>query len=207
MPDPIPFKRAVDTTMLTHITAAQRAGRPIYPVGLLFVDWPGDPAYAHSNKGNLTWGGQTWQGVGGIGGISIPGEAEGLVPEEAQFLMVAPLAQALDLAVNAGVRGRRVLAYLGVTTTPGGTTLIGEPLQVFAGYAVGSPDPDSFQYAPDGSSAVFTLRAKAGQPARSTASIVHTSEDQNKRYPGDTFFDRCGEGGNWRSVPPQWPAA
>jgi len=195
------FKRSVDPTLL-----AEFAKDAIYPVTFVFIDWPSDPVRAHSGAGTLAWDGHNWAGVGEIGRIDVPQEVAGMPPTEASFVVLMPIDEALNAAITDGLRGREVQVWVGATTEPGGTTLAGTPMSVFSGFVVGNDNPDAFTMSEDGMTAIFQVRAQAGQPARAAASIVHSYEDQEALFPGDTFFRRVSEAGKWRTTPPQWPA-
>ena len=59
------------------LTPAQVAqfGGVFHPVVLVWIDWPSGAVRAHSGRGPISWGGYTWDGVGGFGEVSVPAEA------------------------------------------------------------------------------------------------------------------------------------
>jgi hypothetical protein len=178
--------------------------KPIfYPVAMVYLDAPDGDLFLHSGVGELSYDGETWLGLGGIGAISIPAEDSGAVPEEAVLTIVGPADDLLSLAADQSTRGRQVDIYSGCTTAPGGAILIGAPLRVFTG-SMGKGD---FNLGASRRSATFSVMVKSGQPARSGAQIAHSDEEHQSKYPGDTMFRRSSNAAKWANSPPQWPAA
>ncbi|CUH66806.1 hypothetical protein TG4357_02650 [Thalassovita gelatinovora] len=191
------LKRVVDPVLLAELS------KPMFhPIALLHVDWPVTPLRVHSGRGNLTWGGDLYKGLGKIGKVSVPGEDIGLVPGEAVLQLVGPIAEVLGDVAEQQARGRLVQIWVGCTTKAGGNVLIGDPFEAFAG----AIDENNFELSPDRTAARLSLQVKSGPSARSSARIVHSDEAQQAAYPGDTLFRRVAHAAKWRTNPPQWPA-
>lgn len=174
------LRRGVDSTLLTEI------GKPhFHPVILAFVDWPGDPVRAHTGLGNITFGGETWVGLGNIGSVSMPSETVGIAQEHADFMLIEG-AEALDALVESAQRGIVCEVYFGATTTAGGTTLVGTPVQIFTGLS--DEMSDTFAPTDDGYERGVRLSARTGPSQRSRCVVTHTNETHQIDNPGDTFF-------------------
>lgn len=190
------LKRDIDVALLAALSAEE-----IYPVALVFIDWPTGPVRAHTNPGMITFGSEEYAGVGELGSIRIPDEATSIVPESAVIVIASETTGLLTYADEEQARGREVGIWLGLTTEPGGTTLIGAPERVFTGSVVGS----SFELSQNRRVATLSIDVKAGQPARSGAQVVHSNEDQQALFPGDTFFERVAHAEKWNTNPDSWP--
>lgn len=178
---------------------------PFYPIAIVRIDWPdenGNAVRVHSGTGTLSWKGNTWLGLGDLGSISAPEETETLVPEELRLTLRGTLTELLALSSEDDHRGDDVFMWVGCTTTPGGTTLKGDPELGF----YGTIDETPFQESEDGTLAELTVIARSGPPARADAEVVHSDEDQQSKYPGDTLFRRVAHAEKFNSNPPQWPA-
>lgn len=170
---------------LTADQLAALAG-PIYPVLFAFADWPDDPVHAHSAVGTITWGGHDWIGIGPLGGVSIAAEeAGGIVPAQAVLTLIGAPAD-LDGRADDAIRGRVVRLYIGLLTgRPGdSTTLIGDPVDLFAGHM--DVLDLAAESAETGVSHTAAVTVVTGPSARSRATIYHSDEDQRASYPGDT---------------------
>lgn len=190
--------RNIDSTLYAELQK-----QVIYPILLVYIDWPSGVVRAHSGTGALTYDGETWIGVGELGGITIPDEAGGVVPSSAVLEIASTVDGLLAHVDEVDARGKQVDIYLGATTTPGGVTLVGVPHRFFTG----SVSKSDFDLADDRRIATLTVQVKSGQPARASAQIVHSDEDQQVTVPGDTIFRRVAHAEKWRTNPPQWPAS
>lgn len=182
------LKRGVSPAMLAALS------EPSYPILFAHLDWPGDPVWAHTGVGTITWGGQAWNGVGTLGNIEIPEEAPGVAAVEA-VLSLAGVPADLDGYADDPIRNRTVEIYIGtVAGRPGGhdgkqisgpgNTLIGTPVELFSGTMDGlllNASDDGGEIVHDAQVMVAT-----GVEARSMASIHHSDEDQRRSYPSDT---------------------
>jgi len=182
------LKRGVDPTLLASLS---RGG---YPVLFAYLDWPDAPVRAHSGVGEVTWGGQTWRGVGTLGNVEIPAEAGEIAAVEA-ILSLAGVPADLDGYADDAIRGRVVELHLGGMagrpgghdgrqTTGPGSTLVGVPVSLFSGLM--DALTLSASATDEGVDHEARVAAATGQEARSSASISHSDEDQRRKHPGDT---------------------
>lgn len=165
-----------------------------YPVLFAELDWPDAPVRAHSGVGAILWGGQAWQGIGLLGNIDVPEEGAEIAAVEA-VLSLAGVPADLDGYADDEIRNRTATLHIGAVqgrpggasgaeTTGPGTTLVGEPAQLFSGIMdiltlTASASGDGVEH--EAQVTVLT-----GQEARSMASVSHSDEDQRRRHPGDT---------------------
>lgn len=156
-----------------------------HPVVMAKIDWPDGVVYAHNNIGTIVWGGNSWLGLGQLASVSIPDEGSSLIASEASMSLAGYLEDLLDIT-DANSRNRLITLYIGLTTEAGGTTLVGDPIESFAGYL----DENEFSDSAAGVNRVHSLSfgISSGPSARARASINHTYEDQTSRYPSDELF-------------------
>ena len=154
-----------------------------YYIWLVEIDWPTGTVRAHSGVGTIRFDGADWYGVGNFGQIGLPDESSGLAAFPASFELVG-LPDDLSLYLNQNVRDRSVNVYCAITADRNGTRIIGEPIELWNGYA----DAMVFHASTTGYGIEYGLRleARGGPCVRATASVYHTDEDQSRRHPGDT---------------------
>ena len=182
------LRRVVDPATLS----AFRQGS--YPVLFAWLDWPDAPVWAHTGVGQITWGGQTWTGVGTVGNVQIPEEGAEIAAVEA-ILSLAGVAADLDGYADDTIRNRSMTLHIGAVlgrpgghdgkqTTGLGSKLAGEPTQLFSGIM------DMLTLTASGTDEGVTHETQVsvltGQEARSSASLSHSDEDQRRKYPADT---------------------
>ena len=174
-----------------------------HPAVLAFVDWPGSPIRVHSGSGTITYLGETWSGIGRFGSLSVPEEGGGVAANTARLTIGGTLTEIME-DFGANIKGRDVDVYLGATTEEQGNVLIGEPFSLFSGYI----DSDTFGVSEAGGDieAEYFIDVAPGPGARSKASISHTDEDQQARYPGDTGFRHTALAAIRATNPQVWPA-
>ncbi len=155
----------------------------MYPVILVYLDWPGETVRAHTNGGDITWGGATWRGVGKFGEIDVPSETPGLGADSAVLSLVGAPDDLFDLLEDP-ILNRPGEIYVGSTTEPWGNVLIGEPTPVFIGHM----DSQRYRLRVEEKKSVQVIQVDigSGPGARSKAAVLHSYEDQMAQYPGDT---------------------
>lgn len=162
------------------------SGPFFFPVVLVDLDWPGARLRAHSNAGNISFGGQTFVGVGKFGSVDVPGEAASGIPVEFTMSITCDLPELATYADTA-IRGRSGTVYLGATGTRGGTDLIGA-VDIVTGTCDGMVLRSEVQ-GDDGQTVILytlTVTLATGPSYRSMAAIAHSDEDQKRNYPTDT---------------------
>lgn len=173
-------------------TLAAFAQPVFYPVSMAYLDWPDDPVQAHSGTGAITfdagYDSDQWTGVGKYGEIVIADEGTGLVPRNATARLVDFADQIHDYMEDA-IRNRAAALYIGALTKrpQAGVTsvLAGDPIAIFTGHM----DELGLNIEEDDEDGVLKwaeVGIASGPSARSTGSITHSLESQEKEYPGDT---------------------
>ena len=172
------IKRGVGMAMLSEIAAAS-----FNPVIMVYLDWPGGAVRAHSSVGPITWGGYTWSGVGSFGTVDVPAEAMSGLPADFSLSLISEIAGLADYA-DAQIRQLPGAIFLGVTSSPGGNGLIGDPVMIATGTMDTLVLAVEFE---DGSTGYrLTVGMRTGPGYRSAATASHSHEDQSGRYPTDT---------------------
>lgn len=171
------LNRGIDTA-----TLAALAGH-FHPVLAVYIDWPGDPVYAHTGVGTLSWNGHDYLGVGALGKIELPGDGFGPVPRSATITMTGLPPEIFD-RLDDDVREVEGIVYFGATTEAGGNVLVGDLTVLFEGAVdgnkyVGKRSLDVIEHG-------LELKLGGGPAMRSTARITHSYEGQIADYPGDT---------------------
>lgn len=165
-------------------TLAALVAGGFHPALLVYLDWPGGAVRAHTGAGDIDWGGETWTGVMGYGSVEVPAEAGGGVPSDTLLTMVVPEDQ-YDAVMAADIRNRPGIVYGAVTTERAGSTLVGEPFELFSGYMDGLVE--TLEDSEGRLVHVVRVALGSGPGMRSTATVVHSHEDQSAAYPSDTI--------------------
>lgn len=176
------LRRGLDAPTLTALASR----RPLHPVLFAYLDWPDGVVRAHSGAQAITWGGQSWTGVGSHGSVDVPDEMAGTAATEASVTLTG-LSDAIEDRADDAIRNRTAALYMGFLADrpgEGAETLIGTPFDLFAGWMDGLSIPVEADERGLVHSAV--VRIMSGQEARSPASVYHSDEDQKRHYPEDT---------------------
>lgn len=174
------LERTIDTSTYNELIST------FHPVVLVKVDWPDETIYVHTNTGNISWGGNSYLGIGYIASLTIPEESFGIVSAEAALGITGTITDLLD-AMDVDSKNSDVSIYVGCTTEPNGTTLVGDPIEIFTGYL----DENEFgDVEGEGGNRLHSLSygVASGPSARSKATISHSYEDQISKYPTDTLM-------------------
>lgn len=138
------------------------------------------PVYVHSGIGSISYGGNTYLGVGGLGSISSLGETEALGPQGVQLTLDGTEAGYITEALDAGNYGDKVTIYMGYRQDDG--TLVDDPWVAWKGWLeYTSLDLDDESIVSLTCQHDLTvLKEKAGDR--------YSDEDQQEKYPGDIAF-------------------
>lgn len=177
-----------------------------FPVILLDVDWPDDPAHVHTGFGNIVIGGVTHTGIGATSfDLQIPEEAEGLAEFTGQLAVDYQIewfeAEGVDhdeYILAADTTEREVRVLFGATTERAGNVLIGGATEFFRGTMDGFRDIE----VPENRRLEITLRG--GKDQRSSANVIVTAQSQADAYPGDTIGRLFEAAAARRSGPAKW---
>lgn len=159
-----------------------------FPVTLVSLDWPSGIARAHSGVGPLVWGGDTFNGVGNFGAITLPNETQSGAARRLVLSLYGAPADSLSDINHEDLRGREGIVYAGAVSEAAGNSLIGEPAEVFSGtidvsrFRMSSEDVEGR----DVLQTVIQVEVVSGPPLRRKASFYHTQEDQQAAHPTDT---------------------
>ena len=157
----------------------------IYPIILVYLDWPDGAVRVHSNVGTVNFDGFEWGGIGQFGDIQMPEEEMGLASQPAELRIIG-VPDEIDqyIADAQTIRDREALIYFGVVNERSGNVLVGQPFEIFAGYMDALREESQVE---DGTfRRDLVLNVAAGPSQRAFAEVFHTFEDQIKRFPGDT---------------------
>lgn len=149
------------------------------PITLVELFWGEEVIQVCSAKENLEWNG-TWLGVGGFGSVSLPNEQTSFASFRATFTLTG-LSEDILPSANEANRGGNIEVYTAIVDAPQGVNLIGEPFLVWQGYV----DSLSVSMQPD-LTFTATLVARSSPIARTSGAVLHTPEDQEALFPGDT---------------------
>jgi len=176
------LKRTIHADTLAAMAA------PFHSVVLAYVDWPTGAVRLHSGAGDLSFDGQTWTGAAGLeAAISLPGEGQGIAMIEGSLVVTGDDTQIDAVYAQAeAAAGRAVQVYFGAVTEQGGTTLIGDPFEVFTG-RVGEPS-DEVVWQGETQARPLTISVETGPTQRARGAAVHTDADQKRRDATDTGF-------------------
>jgi hypothetical protein len=164
-------------------TLAALAEPIIYPIVMVYLDWPGGAIRVHSGVGTIQWDGEDWLGVGPFGAVQMPGEESGLISQPAQLRLIG-VPDELDAYLDDPIRDEEGEILFALTTERTGNVLIGEPFSIFIGYMDAMRDVVE---ADDGVLRRDLIISLAGGPSqRAFTDLFHTDEDQKTRFPSDT---------------------
>ncbi len=110
---------------------AQVQSETVRPILFAYLDFVGGAIRAHTGIGNITWGGNTWSGVGSFADISDIEEGVDVAARGLTLSLCGIPSSLLPEALAANCRGRTVQLFLGFTDEAG--TLAADPFQVFGG--------------------------------------------------------------------------
>jgi hypothetical protein len=162
-----------------------------HPVVFVSLDWPDDPVRVHSGNGVLEWDDIEWGGVRAAGGLTLPGDAEGVQIDRGSVTLGGDQERIYDLLANAkAAQGQDAAAWFGAVTEREGTTLVGPPFMAWQGYMGEAREVQTF----DGVNTRFEIQvALDSQPApRARGTAIHNEADQRARDPDTVFPDTSG---------------
>lgn len=198
----VAFTRGIDPTLLAEFQKDL-----FFPIVLAKVDWPGGVVRIHSGLGDLTFNSEVYSGSGELGSLTVGEESLGYVPQEATISLISSI-ESILADQTADAEGRRVDIWIGATTKPGGTTLVGTPYLSFVGGVSSDdavvPNQSGLEDFDLDNPHALMVGVKAGTHGRVKGSISHTDEDQKTAFPGDTLFERTARASAYRAAPPKW---
>ncbi len=146
------------------------------------IDHPEGYVRAWTGIGTLRYGGFDWIGVGALGGVrGIQAASDIQIVDHAYILTNIP--PDYEEFVNAKIKGRNAKTYLAFLSNA--NTVIDEPLLI----GTTSLDTSVLTSAEDGSSTLALKGQSDLWQLEKPLNIALTSEEQKRRFPGDTGFD------------------
>lgn len=171
------MKRSLSTGNITHIDG--RNTHPVVLVKFLFDT----PVFVHSGLGNISFEGDTYLGVGALGGISGLEETEALIPAPISLSLDGLSTDFFDEALNAANYGDKVTLFLGYRDDTG--VLIDEPWVMYRGRV----ETSKVVRGSEVNIVLITVQHELAALNKRT-NTKYTNEEQQRRYPSDNAFNR-----------------
>jgi hypothetical protein len=168
--------RFVDANNATE--AAKTAIRMFVAVSL---DFTSGIVRAHDGIGPLTWGGNTYQGVGSFGGIETVEESVEIVARPLKLTLSGVDAGLVSTTMTETYQGRAVTVYTGFINTET-NALIGTPETAWEGRM------NQMSLSVSAGAATITLTCEH-RLRREPRIARYTDQDQQLLFSGDRFFD------------------
>lgn len=177
MSEPIPFLRDVTTAFDNALHAPQ-----LRVAQLVYIDHPDGAVYVWSGVGNLDWNGNTYQGIGALGGINGVESTAPLKISEVTFVLTnVPVDLLAD--VNTDVKGRQAEVYFALLTD--NMEVIPDPILIM----LVDLDYQAAKIEDDGTATLY-LTGSTGLWRLEQPSLVSWSPEEHKKtYPADTGLD------------------
>jgi len=137
--------------------------------------------YAHNSIGTITFGGNDYLGVGGLGSIGAMNESSELVDQPISLVLSGISTEIIEAVKVDDVYGRDANIYIGVLNQDG--ELIGTPTNWVAGYM------DTTSVIIGDENKVFIKVQTTAAKLRRKNNSRWTLESHQHVYPGDRFFE------------------
>jgi hypothetical protein len=118
--------RSLTTGFKNHI-----AGVSVTPILLFYADFPSGAVRVWSGYGNLSWGGNTYTGVGNFGGVDRVDESSDQSAKGIVFSLSGIPSSLITIALADAYQGRTCTLWLGALDSTG--AVIADPYQFFSG--------------------------------------------------------------------------
>lgn len=167
---------------LTTDLRAETLAAGLSPVFLAFFDFQGGAVRVWSGIGSLSWGGNTYTGLGHLGTVSPVEESSDLRANGVAFQLSGVPSGLIATALGDNYQGRDVKLWLGALDAAG--AIVADPYQLFAGRM------DALEI--DDGPETATIRVYAESrlvDLRRSNERRFTHEDQQIDFPGDDGLD------------------
>jgi hypothetical protein len=154
----------------------------LHPVFLAQIDWPTGTIRVWNGYGDLTWDGQTWVGVGHLGGISVIKESRDLAANGVTLSLSGIPSGNISLALANNTQGQPAYIWVGELDVATKAFTV-DPYRIFAGIIDVCPIED------DGTTATINVNLEKEFIDTRTEGRRYTHEDQQIDYPGDLGFE------------------
>lgn len=118
--------RSLTTAFKNHI-----AGASVTPILLFYADFPSGAVRAWTGYGNLVWGGDTYTGVGDLGGVDRVEESTDQSAKGIVFTLAGIPSALITIALADAYQGRTCSLWLGAMDSAG--AVIADPYLFFSG--------------------------------------------------------------------------
>ncbi len=155
-------------------------------VGLLCeVDYSPTPVRVWTGRGNITWDGKTWAGIGRLGGISAIQEKVGARAGNMTLKINGVPSENLESALADTSQGREVKIWAATFTVAGGVwTIIDAPVLLQWG------ETDVHEIIEDDGSNSIEVSVPTMLARIALLQVLrYNNADQQRLFPGDRFFE------------------
>lgn len=170
------MSRGLSAPTLTAASAAH-----VRPIVFVKLELDSGTLYLHNAVGTYTWGSQTWTGVGALGSIGEIEEGLDLSPYAVALGLNALDPSLVTVATTEEVFNRRVTIYIGLLDDNG--ALVADPHERWSGSG------DSMSIRLGGEDGIALNCENDFRFFDQANGSRFTDEDQQRRYPGDLFFE------------------
>lgn len=160
------------------------------------LDFASGHVYAHDGIGTLSFGGNSYLGVGQYGGINVVEEDIDVISKPLVLTLSGVDSSLVTTAMTESYQGRSATVYIAVFNKDT-LQFIDTPEIAWRGLM------DYMQIEVDQNSATITLNCESRLRQSSRISL-QTDQDQQIAFPGDTFYNRITDIANYQS---NWGAA
>lgn len=161
--------------------AALTEADTFYPVMLVELDWSTGAVRVWTGYGEISWNGNTYYGVGDLGGISPIGESNNLGANGVTLTLSGVPSDAIAEALTGDSQGRSGKVWIASLSRSG--AFQADPYLIFDGLIDVTGIDDS------GETATISVSLEKELIDRRSQSRRSTHEDQQIDYPGDLFFE------------------
>jgi hypothetical protein len=165
--------RSTASQNVTALTAT--VCRPCFLVSVAFAN---ETVYCWTGLGNLSWGGQTWTGVGTLGTISPIAEGSDVNARGITLTLSGIPAQLFSDVTTNMASGKTAQVYFGFLDQNG--ALVADPIPAF----IGMVDQARVQMGTDTATLSITVESRLVDMNRARGGRF-TDQDQRQRYPSD----------------------
>lgn len=164
---------------LTSDLATAIVARVVNPVLLAFFDFESGPVRVWSGIGDLSWGGNTYGGIGNFGGVSPIEETKDLSARGATFTLSGIPSSLVALALTDNYQGRAAKLWLAALDSS--MALVADPYLLFGGRM------DTMSSTDGGETSTLTLAVENRMiDLDRSRERRYTEEDQHIDFPADT---------------------
>ena len=166
--------------MQTAVTASKMS-----PILLCELDFASGTVYAWTGTGNLSWGGNTFIGVGSFGGIDSAPETTDIRATNINLSLSGIPSGMISLLLSDNYQGRAAKVWFGLVD--GSMNVISNPLLIFGG------NMDTAKIDDNGSLSTISITAENTLVDLQNPRIRRfTDQDQQNQYPGDLGLQFVG---------------